>query len=366
MSTAPALTQFGRYRVVRELGRGAMGVVYEAEDESLLRHVAVKAMLLADDPEERALHEARFRQEGKAAGSLSHPNIVTIYDMGREGDWLYIAMELVHGEELRSQMNRGPLPLRAALKIVSQVASALAAAHARGIVHRDVKPANIMVLPGDKAKIMDFGVARMQASEVKTQTGMMLGSPKYMAPEQVEGHGVDHRSDIFSLGSVLYEAVAGVAPFQGKDIGALLMDIMRADPPSPGRFNAAIPPELDRVILKALRRSRDERYQDAQQLADDLEACARLLADGTEPESTTFSGSASLAATIAKANSEATTVARPPSGLRVAAGFDASKALQRIAAEAQRTAPPAKPAVDWRWGAAFAAAVVAAAWIAAG
>jgi eukaryotic-like serine/threonine-protein kinase len=189
-----------------------------------------------------------------------------------------------------------------------------------------------------------------------------------MSPEQVEGLVVDHRSDVFSLGSVLYEMVAGVAPFQGKDIGALLMDILRAEPPTPGQFNAAIPPALDRVILKALRKSRDERYQDAQELAQDLETCIQALAPGAELDSTTFGGSASLTATRAVASSEATTVARPSPGLRVATGFDASKALQRIAGQASGTQVPMPRPMrpNWSWRAAFAAAILAAVWIAFG
>jgi serine/threonine protein kinase len=278
--TAPALTHFGRYRIVRELGRGAMGIVYEAEDEMLQRQVAVKMLMLSDDPEERVQHEARFRQEAKAAGGLSHPNVVTIYDLGREGDWLYIAMELLHGVELRELMNKGTLTLAQNVDLAAQVASGLSAAHRRGIVHRDVKPSNIMVLEGHLAKIMDFGVARMQTSEVKTQTGVMLGSPKYMSPEQVGGHPVDHRSDIFSLGSVLYEMVAGAAPFSGNDLGSLLFDIARADPLPPSQRYAGLPEELDRIVLRALARQPEDRYQDAFEMSQDLARCAAALVAG--------------------------------------------------------------------------------------
>ena len=279
-------TKFGRYRVVRELGRGAMGVVYQAEDESLQRPVAVKTMLLSDDEEERAEHEARFRQEAKAAAGLNHAGVVTIYDMGREGDWLYIAMELLDGVELRTLMEMDNLSLADKVDLIAQVASGLAAAHNRGIVHRDVKPSNVMVMPGNRAKIMDFGVARMQVSEVKTRTGVMLGSPKYMSPEQVEGGRVDSRSDLFSLGSVLYELITGTAPFTGNDIGSLLFDIARGKPPPPSKRKLGIPPVLDQIVDKALRKSPAERYQDGNEMARDLAQCAATLAGGATVAST--------------------------------------------------------------------------------
>jgi serine/threonine-protein kinase len=280
VSAQPTFSHFGRYRVIGEIGRGAMGVVYEAEDETLQRQVAVKTMLLSDDAEERIEHEARFRQEAKAAAGLNHPNVITVYDMGREGDWLYIAMEMLRGVELRELMNNGTLTLPVAVDLISQVASGLGAAHMRGIVHRDIKPSNIMVMGGRHAKIMDFGVARMQISEVKTQTGVMLGSPKYMAPEQVEGRRADSRSDIFSLGSVLYECVAGVAPFTGTDLGTLLFDIVRGEPAPPSVRNPAVPPELDRIVARALSKDPAARFQDADQMAHELAQCAAQLMAG--------------------------------------------------------------------------------------
>lgn len=293
MSLQPAFTHLGRYRVLREIGRGAMGVVYEAEDETLQRQVAVKTMLLSDDAEERVEHEARFRQEAKAAAGLNHPNVITVYDMGREGDWLYIAMEMLRGVELRELMNSGTLALPVAVDLISQVASGLGAAHTQGIVHRDIKPSNIMVMGGRHAKIMDFGVARMQVSEVKTQTGVMLGSPKYMAPEQVEGRRADARSDIFSLGSVLYECVAGTAPFQGGDLGTLLYDIVRGEPPPPSQRNPAVPPELDRIVARALAKDPAARYQNADEMAHELAQCAaQLMAGAVRPG--TFSPAATI------------------------------------------------------------------------
>ena len=283
--TAP-LTHFGRYRVIAELGRGAMGVVYRAEDAALDRQVAVKTILLPQDRAERATYEARFLQEAKAAGSLNHPNIITIYDLGREGDWAFIAMELLDGEELRDLMNAGSVPLDMALLIGAQVARALAAAHARNIVHRDIKPSNIMVQRGEHAKIMDFGIARMQESEVKTQTGMILGSPKYMSPEQVNGEPLDARSDLFSLAVILYEMVTGTGPFTGKDLGQLMFNITHTDPVAPSQINHAIPKMLDLVIHKGLQKDLTLRYQDGMELAADLEACLTELAPAQAADST--------------------------------------------------------------------------------
>ncbi|MDB5900963.1 MAG: protein kinase (serine/threonine-protein kinase)-like protein [Ramlibacter sp.] len=270
-------THLGRYRIERELGRGAMGVVWLAHDDALQRPVAIKTLLLPDKAGEAQQLEARFRQEAKAAGGLNHPNVITIYDLGREGDWLYIAMEVLHGKELRDLMAEGLLPLDRALDIAGQIASGLAAAHARGIVHRDVKPGNIMVLPDGHAKIMDFGIARMQQSDVRTQTGTMMGSPKYMSPEQVGGHAVDQRSDIFSLGSLLYETVTGAAAFTGANLGQLLQAILHGAPIPPSQVNARVPAAVEQVIARAMQKNEAARYQDAGEMAQDLARCRAAL-----------------------------------------------------------------------------------------
>ena len=279
VTTSLELSHLGRYRVLEELGRGAMGVVHKAEDPSLGRIVAIKAVLLSTDVVDSMDYEARFYQEAKAAGSLNHPGIITIYDTGREGNWAYIAMELLEGVELRAMMAKARVPLTLALNIAAQVASALEFAHERGIVHRDIKPGNIMVLRGDQAKIMDFGIARMRVSEVKTQVGLVLGSPKYMSPEQVSGRRVDHRSDIFSLGVMLFEMVAGIAPFSGKDMGDLMYTVMNAQPPRPSQLNPAAPEFLDLIVAKALQKDVNARYQSAREMAEDLVACGAALGD---------------------------------------------------------------------------------------
>lgn len=283
MSAVFPVSHLGRYRVLRELGRGAMGVVHEAEDESLHRKAAIKTLLLSDDPQERIEQEARFRQEAQAAAALNHPNVITIYELGREQDWLFIAMELLRGVELRDLMDRGGLDLRTAVELGVQVAAALAAAHAGGVVHRDIKPSNVMVLPGHRVKVMDFGIARTRSAGVKTQTGVLLGSPKYMSPEQVQGLPLDHRTDIFSLGSVLYEMVARVPPFSGNDLGALLSNIVHEEPPPPSTFDAAIPSAFDAAIMKALSKDPNARYQHASELQDALTACAASLPQAHQP-----------------------------------------------------------------------------------
>jgi serine/threonine-protein kinase len=273
----------GRYTILGELGRGAMGVVYKAADPMLNRTVAIKTINMAADPEERAEYEKRFYQEAKAAGGLSHPNIVTIYDIGHAGDLVYMAMEFVAGNELKSLLASRLVEPQDALDIGAQVAEGLAYAHDRGIVHRDVKPANIMVVRGGPAKIMDFGIARMRQSDVKTQTGMLLGSPRYMAPEQLLGGAVDHRCDIFALGTVIYEMAVGVAPFSGDDITQVMFQIVNAAPPAPSAVHPRLPRMLDQVLARALAKTPDARYQDARALAADLRACAAQLAAAAPP-----------------------------------------------------------------------------------
>ena len=284
-----ALAQLGRYRIVAELGRGAMGMVYRAQDVQLNRMVAVKTMIAPTDAPEQAEYDARFHQEAKAAGGLNHPNLVTIHDIGREGSVAYMAMELLEGVELRELMNRGRLPLSFALDIVAQVAEGLAYAHERGVVHRDIKPSNIMVVRGRHAKIMDFGIARMQVSEVKTQTGTILGSPKYMSPEQVAGRRADHRSDVFSLGIVLYEAATGTAPFRAPDMGQIMYRIANVPHCPPSTADPALPPMLDLIVARALAKTVDARYQSAAELVADLRACMTAINDvrGDHPSDST-------------------------------------------------------------------------------
>jgi serine/threonine-protein kinase len=271
------LTQLGRYRILGELGHGAMGIVYKAEDPLLGRIVAIKTITLVTDVAERFEYEARFFQEARAAGGLNHPSLITIHDIGREGDIAYMAMELLEGVELREVMARGPVPLRLALDIIVQAAEGMAFAHERGVVHRDIKPGNIMIVRGRHAKIMDFGIARMRASDVKTQTGAILGSPKYMSPEQVAGKRVDHRADIFSLGVVLYELAAGTPPFTAPNMAQLMQQIAVATPLPPSAVNPSLPAMLDLIVARALEKEPDARYQSAAEMAADLRGCIAEL-----------------------------------------------------------------------------------------
>jgi serine/threonine protein kinase len=278
MSTSTEPAQLGRYVIQSELGRGAMGVVYKATDSVLERPVAVKTVNITLEREYADKYEKRFYQEAKAAGSLNHPNIVTIHDVGKSGDVVFMAMEYIEGVELRTLIGEGkPLRIAQALSIAAQVAEGLAFAHQRGVVHRDIKPANIMVVANGPVKITDFGIARMRGSGDLTQTGMLLGSPKYMSPEQVIGKRADHRSDIFSLGVILYEMLCGVAPFNGENVTALMYQIVNFMPPPPSGVNGAVPEMLDLIAAKMLAKPLEERYQEAAEVARDLRECEKQV-----------------------------------------------------------------------------------------
>src|SRR5688572_2896160 len=271
--------QLGRYVIESEIGRGAMGVVFKATDSVLQRTVAVKTVNMALEREHADKYEARFYHEARAAGALNHPNIVTVYDAGKAGDVVYMAMEYIQGVELRNLLVEGQaMGVPQAVSIAAQVAEGLAYAHQHGVMHRDIKPANIKVVANGPVKITDFGIARMRASGDLTQTGVMLGSPKYMSPEQVIGKRADHRSDIFSLGIIVYEMLCGGAPFNGENVTALMYQIVNFAPPAPSALQVAVPELLDYIVAKMLAKSLDERYQDALQLARDLRECERLLA----------------------------------------------------------------------------------------
>lgn len=268
------ISHLGRYEIIGEIGQGAMGVVYKATDPLIDRIVAIKTITLSLALDEREEYEARFYQEAKAAGRLSHPNIVTIYDVGRSGDVAYIAMEFLQGRELRDILNdKQLLPVDQVIDIVAQVAMGLAYAHEHGIVHRDIKPSNIMVSRDGHAKITDFGIARMASAGVRTQTGMVLGSPKYMSPEQVMGKQTDQRSDIFSLGVMLYEMLTGQPPFMGENVNAIMYQTLNAIPQQPSSLNTAVPDMLNFIVAKALAKDLEHRYQSAKDLANDLRAC---------------------------------------------------------------------------------------------
>jgi serine/threonine-protein kinase len=273
------VTKLGRYRIISELGRGAMGVVYKGEDPALDRTVAFKTVILSDDAAGKDEYKKRFFLEAKAAGRLSHPQIITVYDFGQEGDIAYMAMEFLKGKELRTRMKEGSISVPEAVHIAEQVAEGLGYAHEHGVVHRDIKPSNIMLLPYEQVKIMDFGIARMRASDHKTSTGLVLGTPKYMSPEQVSGSPVDHRSDIFSLGVILYEMLTHTKLFEGEDTPQIFHAVANYQPPVPSRVNPEVPAMLDFVVERALKKDPSVRYQDAFELAADLRSALAELVD---------------------------------------------------------------------------------------
>lgn len=263
-------TKFGRYEVVSALGQGAMGAVYKAVDPLIERTVAIKTINLDLSKEERAEFEERFYREAKSAGRLSHSNIVTIYDVGETDDIAYIAMEYLEGESLREMLDSGVvLPLDLIGRIAARIAGALNYAHENQVVHRDIKPANIMITPNRDVKIMDFGIAQIPSGS-RTQAGTVLGSPKYMAPEQVAGQATDGKTDIFALGVVLYEMLTGVVPFNGDNLSAIMYKILNDEPAPPSTINPRVPPVFDRIISRALSKRPEDRYQTASEFARDL------------------------------------------------------------------------------------------------
>jgi eukaryotic-like serine/threonine-protein kinase len=257
--------RIGRYEIIGELGRGAMGVVHKGFDPTIGRTVAIKTVLASHSNEDLL---KRFRREAQAAGVLSHPNIVTIYDAGEEKGVFYIAMEYVEGETLERIISRGPMALEDVTRIIEDVGSALDHAHARQIIHRDIKPANIMIT-GGKAKVMDFGVAKVTSSTA-TATGMVIGTPSYMSPEGVKGLPVDGRADIFSLGVVLYEMITAKRPFAGDSIPSVIYKIIGEQPAPPTTVNPKLHSGLDVVLGKALAKEPADRYGHCAELVKDL------------------------------------------------------------------------------------------------
>ena len=279
------IEKLGRYVIVEELGQGAMGVVYKAVDPLIDRTVAIKTINLDLSRDELETFEKRFQREVQSAGKLNHPNIVTIYDVGRAEGVAYMAMEFLQGKELREILDSGVvLPIEKVVHIAAQVCDGLAFAHEHGIVHRDIKPANIMVLKNGMVKITDFGIAQVSSAS-RTMAGMVMGSPKYMSPEQVVGQTVDGRSDIFSLGVVLYEMLTGKTPFVGDNISAIMYQILNEEPIPPKAFNQNIPDSINYIVLKALAKQPDARYQTAKELARDLRKYKTLVvpAPGENP-----------------------------------------------------------------------------------
>jgi serine/threonine-protein kinase len=270
--------RIGRYKIVRELGRGAMGVVYHAIDPNIGRPVAIKTINLAAvlKPDEQERMRERLFREARSAGILSHPGIVTIYDVEQQGDLAYIAMEYVDGPTLDHVLSEPQaMPPDRMFSILAQTAVALDYAHGKGIVHRDVKPANIMIAANGTAKITDFGIAKITASEQFTMTGSIVGTPHYMSPEQVQGQAVDGRSDQFSLAVIAFEMLTGEKPYTGEHLTTVVYKIVAEEPPSPHRINSSLGSGIETVLRKGLSKKPEARYASCNGFIDALEqACA--------------------------------------------------------------------------------------------
>jgi two-component system, LytTR family, response regulator len=275
--------QVAHYRIVSRLGEGGMGEVYLATDTRLDRSVALKVLptAVARDP----TRMERFDREAKAASALNHPNVAHIYEIGEDGGIHFLVMEFIEGEALDRRIDGRPLPVDDIGQIGAQIADALDAAHAKGIVHRDIKPANLMITPRGIVKVLDFGLAKVMErqssieSQMATRTlsaaGELIGTVAYMSPEQALGRPVDHRTDIFSLGVVLYQMATGRTPFEGSSPSETIARILGAQPEAIARFNYEVPEDLDRIVRKCLEKDRERRYQSARDLMVDLKGLAR-------------------------------------------------------------------------------------------
>jgi serine/threonine protein kinase len=337
-----ALTNIGRYQITGELGKGAMGVVYKATDPNIGREVAIKTTRIDTHGIDETELLKRFKNEARAAGTLNHPGIVTIFDAGEDNGLFYIAMEYIAGTTLQKMLQQHRvLSPQQVVDFGGQICAGLDYAHSRGVVHRDIKPANIMITPSGAVKIMDFGIAK--AGGGMTSTGQVLGTPNYMSPEQVKGRAVDGRSDIFSTGVVLYEALTGEKPFDGQNVTTIIYKIVNEMPISPRALDATVHPGLSLVILKALAKSPDERYQSGTDLAQDLTNYKTLGVEGGDSQvmsAATYVGGAdtliSAGPLTVTSLRESTGVAAPPD----TAAHRATAQVSTAAAAKQALEPP--------------------------
>jgi serine/threonine protein kinase len=279
-----SLKKLGRYDLVRVLGKGAMGIVYEGRDPNLERRVAIKTVKVENLSEEAAAeYESRFRTEARSAARLQHPNIVSVYDSDRDGDIAFLVMEYIQGDDLKHHLDKGiRYSLEQSLKMIRDLLSALDYAHKQNIIHRDVKPANLLIEPGGRVKLTDFGVARIQDSGEATRTqGSMVGTLKYMSPEQVQGQKIDSRADLFSVGVVLYQLLTDKRPFDGDNDFSIIHQIIGHTPAPPSTHNARLPSAIDAVVARALAKDRDQRFATARDFATALQSAIRRAEDQT-------------------------------------------------------------------------------------
>ncbi len=304
----------GRYRIQRKLGAGGMADVYLAEDQELGRRIAIKILNGRHANDDQFIE--RFRREAKNAAALNHPNIVSIYDRGEAEETYYIAMEFLDGRTLKELIvSRGAAPVNVAIEYARQILSALRFAHRHGIVHRDIKPHNVMVDGEGRVKVTDFGIARAGTSQM-TEAGSIVGTAQYLSPEQARGGEVDPRSDLYSLGIVLYELLTGKTPFDGETPVEIAMKHLSTAPKPPSALRPDVPPELDMVVMRALAKNPDDRYQSADEMEGDLDRVAR----GARVSATTVDSATQVLrrpATAAAAATAATMIAPPPSAAAV-------------------------------------------------
>jgi serine/threonine protein kinase len=298
-----AILKAGRYEIVGELGRGAMGVVYKATDPVIGRAVAVKTIKLSAEGTGLTQSEllSRFQTEARAAGLLTHPNIVVVFDAGEEDGLYYITMELVEGKSVQALLDAGQgFPLPRVLRIMEQTCSALQFAHERNVVHRDIKPANIMLTGDDTVKVTDFGTAKILQFGTVQQTAHVMGTPSYMSPEQVKGRPVDGRSDIFSLGVMLYEMITGEKPFPGQSITTVIYKIVNEEPVPPRQVNPSIHPGISAAVMRALAKEPEHRYHSCREMLEDLRNYRTIAGPDATPRSAmTLGGQPAPNATVA-------------------------------------------------------------------
>ena len=341
----------GRYRIQRKLGAGGMADVYLAEDQELGRRVAIKILNERHANDDQFIE--RFRREAKNAAALNHPNIVSIYDRGEAEDTYYIAMEFLDGRTLKELIvSRGAAPVNVAIEYARQILSALRFAHRHGIVHRDIKPHNALVDGEGRVKVTDFGIARAGTSQM-TEAGSIVGTAQYLSPEQARGGEVDPRSDLYSLGVVLYELLTGKTPFEGETPVEIAMKHLSNAPKPPSKLRPDIPPELDMVVLRALAKNPDDRYQSADEMEGDLERVAR----GASVSATTVDTATQVLrrpATAAAAAATAATMIAPPASARTGSAPPAVVEDEEVA----ESGGPERPIWPWLIAIAFVVAAV--------